>query len=57
MRRIIIVGKNSDFPRFTPKPVTTPAKPTIADRIIDAMTVISGLALFSTIAMFFLVLA
>ncbi len=57
MDRIIIVGKNSDFPRFTPKPQPAPEKPTIADRIIDTMTVIGGLALFSTLAIFFLVLA
>lgn len=83
MNRIILVGRNRDFPRFTPRSGSKPApggaadlrqssqtaarwegtqsrSPTVCwwrDAVIDAATVVAGLAVFGAIAFFFMVIA
>lgn len=56
MRRIIVVGKNKDFPRFTPRQARKPANWWI-EAAVEVVTVVGGLAVFGAAAFFFLVLA
>lgn len=80
MNRIILVGRNSDFPRFTPRSGRQPGAGAAAElrqvsqtaatgqgessapwcwlgAVADTLTVIAGLSVFGTLALFFWVIA
>ena len=59
MKRIIIVGKNSEFPRFTPKVEVAPKEEfidTFLEKTSEVMLTLAGLAIFTVIAAFFWVI-
>jgi hypothetical protein len=79
MNRIILVGRNKDFPRFTPHSGAKPGSggaaalrqsppnaaagqgessaPRWLGAIADTLTVIAGLSVFGTLALFFWLIA
>lgn len=60
MKRIIIVGKNSEFPRFTPRVEVSPKEEffdVVLEKTSEVMLTLAGLAIFTVIAAFFWVIA